>query len=137
MLLTCETSNVMVQTVIDQIIKADRSQSGSRRSLSTPKNLQNENLKNIRQATEEAWTANYIGDAPSLLFNAIKLAREGLNIRAEYGNFFPIIQGSGTGKSRLVDQLAGMVFLIPIVLRRLDDTTGIQNLISSTMVTLF
>jgi hypothetical protein len=43
-----------------------------------------------------------------------------------YANYLPIVQSSGTGKSRMVDELAGEVFTIPLNLREAD-TTGKQN----------
>ncbi|KAG5731439.1 hypothetical protein E4T56_gene4411, partial [Termitomyces sp. T112] len=41
-----------------------------------------------------------------------------------YANFCAIIQGSGTGKSRLVDKVADSVFMIPMVLRPTGDRSG-------------
>jgi hypothetical protein len=43
-----------------------------------------------------------------------------------YANYLPIVQSSGTGKSRMVDELAGEVFTIPLNLREAD-TSGRQN----------
>jgi hypothetical protein len=40
-----------------------------------------------------------------------------------YMNFLPIIQSSGMGKSRMVDELAKSVFTIPFILAA-NDTSG-------------
>jgi hypothetical protein len=40
-----------------------------------------------------------------------------------YSNYLPIVQSSGTGKSRMVDELAGEIFTIPLNLRE-PNTSG-------------
>ena len=46
--------------------------------------------------------------------------------RAEglYANFLPIVQSSGTGKSRTVDELAKLVFTLPFNLRDPREVSG-------------
>ncbi|KAB5592223.1 hypothetical protein CTheo_4320 [Ceratobasidium theobromae] len=41
-----------------------------------------------------------------------------------YANFIPIVQSSGTGKSRAADELAKLIFTIPLNLRPPEDETG-------------
>jgi hypothetical protein len=43
-----------------------------------------------------------------------------------YSNVVSIIQSSGTGKSRMVDQLAPSVFTIPFNIRSASDDRGIS-----------
>jgi hypothetical protein len=43
---------------------------------------------------------------------------------APYANYLPIIQSSGTGKSRTVHELARLVFTIPFNLRGDDESSG-------------
>ena len=43
---------------------------------------------------------------------------------ADYANFLPIVQSSGMGKSRTVDELARRVFTLPFNLRPPADKTG-------------
>ncbi|KAG6816245.1 hypothetical protein H0H93_008245, partial [Arthromyces matolae] len=79
------------------------------------------------QPVEEAWKIPYIGNSPQLLQGAIenicksKKESEGFEL---YANFFSIIQGSGTGKSRMVDELAQTVFTIPVCIRPQNDKLG-------------
>ena len=57
-----------------------------------------------------AWTVNYIGNYAGLLLENIKqmAGKEG-----PYSKQVSIIQSSGTGKSRMVHELAKLVFTIP------------------------
>lgn len=41
--------------------------------------------------------------------------------RSRYAKFLPIVQSSGTGKSRMVDELGKFVYLIPLNLRPSGD----------------
>ncbi|KAF7775689.1 hypothetical protein Agabi119p4_4082 [Agaricus bisporus var. burnettii] len=71
-------------------------------------------------SVEKAWETDYVGESDKLLQHAVSsMYRESLGM--PYTNFCSIIQGSGTGKSRLVDKLAESVFTIPIILRPLAD----------------
>ncbi|KAG6809233.1 hypothetical protein H0H92_001071 [Tricholoma furcatifolium] len=87
----------------------------------------------VEPEAKEAWKTSYIGDAHLLLRDYIddiakkrKVFKEPLTPANDpgYANFCAIIQGSGTGKSRLVDQLAEYVFTIPFVLRKVTDKSG-------------
>ncbi|KAG6870930.1 hypothetical protein C0995_009604 [Termitomyces sp. Mi166 len=78
---------------------------------------------NIRPAVKAAWKTDYVGNADDLLQGAVDSMFIGSRDK-DYANFCAIIQGSGTGKSRLVDKLAESVFTIPIILRPSDDDSG-------------
>ncbi|XP_006462441.1 hypothetical protein AGABI2DRAFT_179180 [Agaricus bisporus var. bisporus H97] len=74
---------------------------------------------------KEAWKVDYVGKSDRLLRSAISsMYKQSLAENLPWKNFCAIIQGSGTGKSRLVDKLAESVFTIPLVLRPHDDKTG-------------
>ncbi|KAF7775693.1 hypothetical protein Agabi119p4_4086 [Agaricus bisporus var. burnettii] len=77
----------------------------------------------VTRSVEQAWETGYVGETDRLLRDAISsMYRKSSGL--PYANFCPIIQGSGTGKSRLVDKLAESVFTIPITLRPLADDKG-------------
>ncbi|KAG8726972.1 hypothetical protein FRC10_006588, partial [Ceratobasidium sp. 414] len=74
-------------------------------------------------ATEKAWTVPYAGPAPSLLRKAMDQMNTQRHL-SDYANFLPIIQSSGMGKSRTVDELARQVFTLPFNFRPTSDKTG-------------
>ena len=75
------------------------------------------------RAVQEAWETDYVGETDELLRKAINnMYKDSFN--KSYANFCAIIQGSGTGKSRLVDRLAESVFMIPMILRPMEDKSG-------------
>ncbi|QRV83604.1 hypothetical protein RhiJN_11620 [Ceratobasidium sp. AG-Ba] len=76
-----------------------------------------------KQATVKAWTAPYIGDAALLLRRTLDRMNSGRG-DALYANYVPIVQSSGTGKSRAVDELAQQVFTLPFCLRQEYSDTG-------------
>lgn len=70
----------------------------------------------VFSATETAWTNTYEGDTAGLL----KCCLDEMNGRRgkdNYRNATSIVQSSGTGKSRAVDEVAKKVFTIPFNLR--------------------
>ncbi|KAG9082082.1 hypothetical protein FRC06_005231 [Ceratobasidium sp. 370] len=74
-------------------------------------------------ATKRAWEVPFVGPAAQSLKEAIDY----MNTKrhdANYANFLPIVQGSGMGKSRTVDELARRVFMLPFNLRPAADQTG-------------
>ncbi|KAB5587758.1 hypothetical protein CTheo_8800 [Ceratobasidium theobromae] len=81
--------------------------------------------------SEKAWNAPYYGGAVNLLGKAI----QDMNIRRgkkDHANFVLIFQSSGTGKSRVVDELAKYIFTIPLNLRPSKDIgfpTGDEGLL--------
>ncbi|KAG6824607.1 hypothetical protein H0H92_006364, partial [Tricholoma furcatifolium] len=79
------------------------------------------------QEAEAAWKTPYVGNSHDLLRDAIdeiRLQKSFRNPTPKYGNFFAIIQGTGTGKSRTVYELSKYVFTIPFVLRKAEDKSG-------------
>jgi hypothetical protein len=79
----------------------------------------------IFEALESAWRDRYLGDNHRLLFaniNAIPRTEK------SYSNQIAIVQSSGTGKSRMVHEQAGLVFTIPFNLREKGDNQGLYFL---------
>ncbi|KAG5349490.1 hypothetical protein C0989_003478, partial [Termitomyces sp. Mn162] len=74
----------------------------------------------IKELVQTAWKTAYVGNAHELLKGAMNAMYQN-SFEKPYANFCAIIQGSGTGKSRLVDKLADSVFMIPMVLRPTGD----------------
>ncbi|EKM74791.1 hypothetical protein AGABI1DRAFT_132908 [Agaricus bisporus var. burnettii JB137-S8] len=85
--------------------------------------LRSKRWTDVPLSVQEAWETVYVGGNDKLLREAVFSMYRESSMRP-YGNFCAIIQGSGTGKSRVVDKLAESVFTIPIVLRPLSDTRG-------------
>ncbi|KAI9566872.1 hypothetical protein HD554DRAFT_2174033 [Boletus coccyginus] len=80
-------------------------------------------------ATERAWEVDYVGDVATVLLNRIKNSLPGKpdyspsSTRSLYARYTAIIQSSGMGKSRAVDEVAKGELVIPMVLRP-DNSTG-------------
>ncbi|PCH39945.1 hypothetical protein WOLCODRAFT_136576 [Wolfiporia cocos MD-104 SS10] len=78
------------------------------------------------KAITKAWTHTYCGDSHAMLLKDIrkmnndrKSKPHGEDIDIDiYANCLPIIQSSGTGKSRMVKELAGLIFTIPFCIRQ-------------------
>ncbi|PCH34752.1 hypothetical protein WOLCODRAFT_155409 [Wolfiporia cocos MD-104 SS10] len=62
----------------------------------------------------EAWKAGYVGYGALRLIKTVKDIAS--NINGPYSNTMPIIQSSGTGKSRMVDEMAKSIFTLPFKL---------------------
>jgi hypothetical protein len=67
-------------------------------------------------AVENSWNANYVGRSP-LKCLATHISKE-LDKPDLYGRYCPIIQSSGMGKSRLLDEFSKQYFMIPVNLHR-------------------
>ena len=79
----------------------------------------------IRPVTKRAWDANYQGGAAELLERiVISATTEPELANAHYTNQISIIQSSGTGKSRTVDELAKKLFTFPFNLRQTERNTS-------------
>ncbi|KDQ51683.1 hypothetical protein JAAARDRAFT_210966 [Jaapia argillacea MUCL 33604] len=66
------------------------------------------------QATEKSWYREFVGDAATELWkHIVKFS----NSPKPYARFCAIVQSSGMGKSRLVDELSKTTLVIPINLR--------------------
>ncbi|KAF7759830.1 hypothetical protein Agabi119p4_11525 [Agaricus bisporus var. burnettii] len=85
--------------------------------------LRSKRWTDVPLSVQEAWETDYVGETDKLLREAVFSMYRGSQSKP-YGNFCALIQGSGTGKSRVVDKLAEFIFTIPIVLRPLSDTRG-------------
>jgi hypothetical protein len=69
--------------------------------------------------TEHAWSRKYKGDAATVLLKSIAdfLNKE----REPYARQTNIMNSSGTGKSRMVDELARRIITVPMCLRPYED----------------
>ena len=70
-----------------------------------------------------AWDMEYRGDAVNVFVHTIHTMNTDRN-RGEYDNFVPVIQSSGMGKSRMVDEAAKYIFTLPFNLRPALETSG-------------
>jgi hypothetical protein len=61
---------------------------------------------------ENAWKVDYRGDGAALFKSDLDNMNESCHDML-YANFVPIVQSSGMGKSRLVDETAKLIFTIP------------------------
>lgn len=75
---------------------------------------------NIFTATEFSWTREYIGDASVELWKHIK--HHYRSNEHFYANYLAVVQSSGMGKSRTVDEMSKRHFVIPMNLREADST---------------
>lgn len=74
-------------------------------------------LLTFELATEKLWVYPFQGDAHLKLRDTIMHMNQERMPTQAYANMMSIIQSSGTGKSRLVDKLAEVVFTLPFNLR--------------------
>ena len=75
----------------------------------------------VESSVHKAFESHFIGDA-NFLCKAIRDVFSPHN-ENRYSSSFSIIQSSGTGKSRLVDEMAKELFTFPICVRA-DDPPG-------------
>jgi hypothetical protein len=75
-------------------------------------------------APEAAWKAEYQGEGHTALLDFI--SRAVARISSMFVRYAVLVQSSGTGKSRLVDEVSKTVFTIPLVLRR-EDAEGTSS----------
>jgi hypothetical protein len=75
-------------------------------------------------AVIKSWDATFQGDAADVLLKSIStsLDRQGNDV---YAQFSSIVNSTGTGKSRMVDQLGTKVITIPMCLRG----EGVQGMV--------
>ncbi|KAF9505309.1 hypothetical protein BS47DRAFT_1385996 [Hydnum rufescens UP504] len=74
-----------------------------------------------RSATHNAWSAPYIGSSHRVLWEKImEIKTRRLGGWGWYSYVLPVTQSSGTGKSRMIDELSKEHLVIPIVLRDSD-----------------
>lgn len=67
-----------------------------------------------------AWNQEYLGDCHTNLYNNIN----NMDTSEPYSSIVAILQSSGTGKSRMVDELAKLIFTIPMNIRNPNDENG-------------
>lgn len=77
-----------------------------------------------------AWTTPYNHPDPEMLSKALLDMKE-LSESKNYGNTVAIVQSSGCGKSRMVDETAKFLFTLPFNLRPSKDDIGEYQLPSS------
>lgn len=73
-----------------------------------------------RLAVENAWKIRYEGDSHEVLYENIN----GFIRDKAHSNSVAIVQSSGTGKSRMIDEMAKLVYTIPFNLRAPSETSG-------------
>ena len=69
---------------------------------------------------EESWTVTFVGTSPLMGLQqhvVEQLSCLTLKVPRPYGRFCSIVQSSGMGKSRLLDEFSKEYFLIPVNLR--------------------
>ncbi|GJE94111.1 hypothetical protein PsYK624_102790 [Phanerochaete sordida] len=81
------------------------------------------NSYSIAQPTVDSWKEPYVGRYDEILYDTILSMKEEAN-GASFKNILPIIQSSGTGKSRLAHELAKLVVTIPVNIRSGKDRTA-------------
>ncbi|EED85677.1 predicted protein [Postia placenta Mad-698-R] len=87
------------------------------------------------QATAEAWQVKYVGDHHELFLRAIDAMTNPERVRGKiYWNYLPIVQSSGMGKSRLVDQVSTLIFTIPINLRTTKGYPGADESVRNALL---
>jgi hypothetical protein len=69
------------------------------------------------EAAQLAWVQEYRGDYATIMLNNV----DDLPRSQDYPNCIPLIQSSGYGKSRLMDELAKLVFTIPLNIRNPEE----------------
>ncbi|KAM6499175.1 hypothetical protein JOM56_004683 [Amanita muscaria] len=74
-----------------------------------------------KKAIENAWTTQYRGEAPAALWTRIKKA---MKQEKRYARYLAIVQSSGTGKSRMIEELSKKHLVIPVNLRDYHNETG-------------
>lgn len=71
-----------------------------------------------------AWKGQFHGNRHIVLCEAIaKMSAKGGS--SPYGNILPVVQSSGTGKSRVAREAAGLIFSLLVTIREpTNDSTG-------------
>jgi len=80
-------------------------------------------------ATENAWEEEYVGEGANLLWADIQECFKEVPLdlnRHFYAKYCAIVQSSGMGKSRTVDEMSKFHFVIPVNLRE-HDSTGMPS----------
>jgi hypothetical protein len=83
----------------------------------------------LRLAPEKGWAEQYIGNAVKALLKHIQTLfpkNKSLQDRNFYAKYTTIVQSSGMGKSRVVDEMSKFHFVIPVNLRQ-PESSGIPT----------
>ncbi|KAF8548004.1 hypothetical protein OG21DRAFT_1489735 [Imleria badia] len=93
--------------------------------------LKDDTLECTKSAPELGWEGNYVGDATNALWAHIQTwfnrsEDPQLALRYSYPKYSAIVQASGMGKSRTVDELSKFHFVIPVNLRQ-PGSSGIRH----------
>ncbi|KAF8992357.1 hypothetical protein BDQ17DRAFT_1332330 [Cyathus striatus] len=85
--------------------------------------VKQEAYKLMKTVVDKGWERPYCGDRHLLLLREIKdMCRENTKSpNSSCRNFVPFIQSSGTGKSRMIDEMASLVFTLPFNLRNPEE----------------
>jgi hypothetical protein len=75
-------------------------------------------------ATLESWKEGYVGAAHKVLYNSISTQFQAGN--RTYARYQAVVQSSGMGKSRMIDELSKDHLVIPINLRP-PGSTGVHE----------
>ena len=81
-------------------------------------------------ATEISWNAPYVGEYDKILASGVQDMKKQAN-GAPYKYIMPMVQSSGTGKSRLAHEVAKIIFTIPSNIRSAEDHSGTSVPVSS------
>ncbi|KAF8510600.1 hypothetical protein JB92DRAFT_2727559 [Gautieria morchelliformis] len=80
----------------------------------------------LKGATEltVAYQTPFLGDAPIFFYKRLLSAEASVKMTTSmlYAKVMPVVQSSGTGKSRMLTELGKMVFTLPVCLRAPSDT---------------
>ncbi|TFY74196.1 hypothetical protein EWM64_g9816 [Hericium alpestre] len=76
-----------------------------------PRDSDHQVLEEPMRATVQSWKINYQGSTTAVLMNTI---RDYLRAQNHYARYFAFVQSSGTGKSRIVDELAKTLISTPV-----------------------
>ncbi|GJE95213.1 hypothetical protein PsYK624_113940 [Phanerochaete sordida] len=71
-----------------------------------------------QQLTIDAWKTLLVGDYHKLAYKSILDMKSDAPSHEAYHNVLPIIQSSGTGKSRMADELSGLIFTLPLTMHQ-------------------
>jgi hypothetical protein len=81
-------------------------------------------------ATEDSWEREFVGDAATALWAYIEKSFYDPKNEKVYARYTSIVQSSGMGKSRTIDELGKHHFVIPMNLRSAT-STGVHYFLSS------
>ncbi|KAF8522530.1 hypothetical protein JB92DRAFT_2807319 [Gautieria morchelliformis] len=83
-----------------------------------------ESYKDSLKELTVAYQTPFLGDAPIFFYKRLLSAEASVKMTTStlYAKVMPVVQSSGTGKSRMLTELGKMVFTLPVCLRAPSDT---------------